>query len=154
MPEPPPATLRDLVDMAQRRHGTTSTPRLAEIARARGFKMVHTTLSRIRKGTYGYTTSKDTIRALAFLAGVRYSVAAKAAGLGTLSAPFADQLPRDVDLLTPKQRTAVLGIVRALIDAEQAVRAAQAQPIGDDVAFVTEEDLEGADGGNEMGQPG
>lgn len=142
---PPRTTLQGLIDKAQQRHGTTSTPKLAEIAQKKGHKLNHTTISQIRSGKYRSEPAEDTLRAIAFLAGVPYRVAYEAAGLGVLNSPFVDQLPRDVDRLTPKQRTAVLAIIRLLIDAEKAVREAQridtagGRVNGEGVAFVTED---------------
>ena len=138
-------TLRDLVYEAQRKRGTTSAAELARIAQGAGHKIVHTTVAQIRAGTYPSKPMKPTLKALAYLAGVPYARAHLAAGLsGPPDTPFADQLPRDVDHLTPRQRDAVLVIIRALLEAQQALEATR-PAVADEVpnvAYVTDGDID------------
>lgn len=62
--------LAELVDSASKRHNDASGRRLAEIAKADGFDVSHSTLNKIRKGTYTSEPSVATLRAIAHLARV------------------------------------------------------------------------------------
>lgn len=62
--------LAEMIDRASVKHGGASGRRLAEIAAADGFEVSHSTLNKIRKGTYESEPSPSTLRAIAHLAKV------------------------------------------------------------------------------------
>lgn len=109
--------LRGLVDRAKASRGT-SVRQLAIAAQRHGFRLAYTTLNQIATGTYRFTASDDTVRAIAWLAGVSEADAFAAAGLRVPGRPFADDLPPGVDYLSPKARKAVIEILRVLVDQE------------------------------------
>lgn len=76
-----PKSLPEYVELASQRHNDASGRRLAEIAAASGYDVSHSTLNRIRRGTYTSRPSDATLDAIAFLAGVeaRHVYAANAA---------------------------------------------------------------------------
>jgi len=87
-------------------------------AQKAGYKVVGTTLGHIRAGRYKSEPSEDTIRAIAWLAGVDESVAFAAAGQQVPGPPLADELPPGADNLSPKSRKAVVEMVRVLVELE------------------------------------
>ena len=109
-------TLVSLIDLAFDRHQTSSGAKLARIARDNEFKIVATTINHIRAGTYRPRPGKQTLEALAFLAGVPPRVAYDAAGLPAPGPPFAQELPDGVDYLSPKERDLVIRLCRVLLD--------------------------------------
>ncbi len=80
---------------------------------------MHTTINAIRNGTYKSEPSSDTIRAIAWLAGVSEATAFALAGRPAPGVPFKDELPDGVDQLSPKRRRIAVEMLRALIEAEQ-----------------------------------
>lgn len=113
-----PQALGDLVNAAKVARGGASGRELERQARNHGYRVVHTTLNALAAGTYKSRPSTDTIRAIAWLAGVSEEVAFAAAGVPMPGPPFADELPPGVDLLTPRSRRAAIEILRALVEAE------------------------------------
>lgn len=113
-----PKNLRDLLDHALVERGVTSGRRLADVAQREGFDLTHTTVNAIRGGTYKSQPSDETLRAIAWLAGVSVEDAFTAAGLPVPGPPFADELPPGVDKLSPKARRAVIELLRVLVDEE------------------------------------
>ncbi|ALY07679.1 immunity repressor [Gordonia phage Howe] len=65
-----PTSLADFVEVASRKHNNASGRRLAEIAAAHGYEVSHSTLNRIRRGTYGSVPTEGVLKAIAYLAGV------------------------------------------------------------------------------------
>jgi hypothetical protein len=125
-----PKSLRDLVEAAITRHDTSGR-QLAFLAQREGFTLATTTVNAIRQGTYKSAPSKETIKAIAWLAGVSDEVAFTAAGQPVPGPPFAEELPPGVDNLPPKARKAAIDMLRVLVDlnkdadeAEQAERLA------------------------------
>lgn len=110
-----PQSLRDLVERAARRHDTSGR-QLAFLAQKQGFTLAVTTVNHLKAGTYKYTPSEETIRAIAWLAGVSDEVAFTAAGQPVPGPPFADELPPGVDHLPPKARKAAIEMLRVLVD--------------------------------------
>ncbi|WP_133833783.1 hypothetical protein [Arthrobacter sp. JUb115] len=110
-------TLKDLVLLAVDRH-KTSGRQLAVRAQAHGFDITVTTINHLKAGTYKYNPSPETIRAIAWLAGVEDSVAFEAASQRIPGPPFSKELPEDVDHLSPRSRKIILDLARALIDME------------------------------------
>lgn len=119
--------LRDLVQIALTRH-RTSGRQLAFMAQRQGFKITTTTINHLKAGTYKSTPSADTLRAVAWLAGVSDEVAFTAAGQPVPGPPFAQELPPGVDNLSPKARKAVLDMLRVLVDLESSADASNAEP--------------------------
>lgn len=115
-----PQSLRELVDLAVAKH-QTSVRQLSFKAQDHGFKLVGTTLGHIRNGTYKSVASEETIRAIAWLAGVSDDVAFTAAGQPVPGPPFAEELPPGVDNLPAKARKAAIDMLRVLVDMNKEV---------------------------------
>ncbi len=109
--------LQDLVERAVVRHDT-SVRQLGFMAQERGYKVTGTTIGHIRAGTYKYTPTRDTLAALAWLAGVHEDRAFIAAGLPIPGPPLADELPPGVDNLSPRARRIIIDLARHLVDVE------------------------------------
>ncbi|QAY64227.1 hypothetical protein ET495_14525 [Xylanimonas allomyrinae] len=109
-------TLQDLAREAQDRSGASSMRQLARRAQENGFRIVGTTLSALAAGTYKSRPTPATIRAVAWLANVPESQAFAAAGEPLPGPPFAEELPPDVDHLSPRHRKVVVELLRVLID--------------------------------------
>ncbi|AOD23842.1 MULTISPECIES: hypothetical protein [unclassified Rhodococcus (in: high G+C Gram-positive bacteria)] len=107
-------SLRDLINRAAEVRDATGR-RLAELAQKQGYDLTHTTVNKIRARTYKSQPSDDTIRAIAWLAGVDEEVAYAAAGRRTPLAPFVDDLPPGVDYLNAKEREAVVELLRVMV---------------------------------------
>lgn len=119
--QPTPPTLRDLLDLAMDKRGTTSGRRLAELARGHGFEVTHTTINQIRSGSYKFRPSEDTIEAFAWLAGVPAETAYAAAGRRAPGRPFAEDLPPGVDNLGPRERKAAVELLRAFVAQQERI---------------------------------
>lgn len=113
-----PHNLRDLVEAAILRHGTSGR-QLAFLAQKEGFTLATTTVNAIRQGTYKSAPTDETIRAIAWLAGVSDEVAFTAAGHPVPGPPFAEELPPGVDNLSQKSRKAAVDMLRVLVDLEK-----------------------------------
>ncbi|OZF09855.1 hypothetical protein CH300_00290 [Rhodococcus sp. 15-1154-1] len=114
-------TLAGLIAKARRERGT-SVRQLAIQAKAAKYRIVGTTLNAIENGTYKSDPSDETLRAIAWLAGVPESVAFTAAGRRLPGPPFADELPPGVDDLSPKEREAAITLLRVLVAQRQEIR--------------------------------
>lgn len=122
-----PQSLRDLVQLAVQRH-QTSGRQLAMMAQREGFAITVTTINHLKAGTYKSVPAVETIRAIAWLAGVSDEVAFTAAGQPVPGPPLADELPPGTDNLSPKSRKAVIEMLRVLIDLEASSHDDQEQP--------------------------
>lgn len=111
-----PQTLQTLVKRAL--GDGTSGRQLAVRAEQAGHKVAFTTINAIAAGTYKSKPSAETIRAIAYLAGVSDEAAFTAAGYPLPGPPFADELPPGVDQLSARSRRAAVEILRALVEAE------------------------------------
>lgn len=115
-----PRTLRELLVEASG-HGELSTRQLemkVDAAREKGrlsSRLNRVTISNILNGSYKSRPTDDTIRAIAYLAGVTDEVAFTAAGRRAPGRPFAEDLPDGVDDLTPKEREAAVYMLRVLV---------------------------------------
>lgn len=116
-----PTSLRALLEQAFERH-ETSGRQLGMMAREQGFRVTGTTINQIRNGTYHSTPSPDTVRAIAWLAGVPEKVAFTAAGQTVPGPPLGEELPPGADNLPPKARKAVIEYMRVLIDQQEQIR--------------------------------
>lgn len=112
-------TLSELIELASAKHNGASGRRLADIAADAGFDVSHTTLNRIRSGTYNGAPSATTIKAIAWLASVSEDHAFAAAGQDVPRAPFASVLPPGVDNLGPSERRAVVELLRVFTQYHQ-----------------------------------
>jgi hypothetical protein len=110
-----PKSLRDLVEVAITRHDTSGR-QLAFLAQREGFTLATTTVNAIRQGTYKSAPTNETIKAIAWLAGVSDEVAFTAAGQPVPGPPFAEELPPGVDNLPAKARKAAIDMLRVLVD--------------------------------------
>lgn len=143
----PPMTLQSLIDTAMAKRRLTSTNALAKAGQKAGHQVTHTTLSQIRAGTYRSIPKRSTLEALAWLAGVPYETVHEAAGLGKPRPSFAEQVPDDADVLTPKQRAAAIGMIRALADAQRELEKALGIVAPEhmvETAHITDSDLDAA----------
>lgn len=113
-----PQSLSELVELAIR-HRDTSGLGLSQLAAKNGHHLTATTINQIRQGLYKSKPREATIRAIAWLAGVRDEVAFTAAGQPVPGPPFAEELPPGVDNLPPKARKAVIEMLRVLVDMNQ-----------------------------------
>lgn len=120
--------LHDVVIMALDKR-QTSIRQLAAQAQGHGFAITGTTLGHIRARTYKSVPSDETVRALAWLAGVSEDVAFAAAGRRAPGPPLADELPPGVDNLSPKSRRAVIELLRVLVEAEERGGHGEAAPM-------------------------
>lgn len=110
-----PQSLQQLVDLASAKR-QASGRQLGNLAQQHGFRITFTTINAIRQGTYKSVPTTETIRAIAWLAGVSEEAAFTAAGQPVPGPPFADELPPGVDLLPPKARRAAIEMLRVLVD--------------------------------------
>ncbi|WP_136017932.1 hypothetical protein [Arthrobacter silvisoli] len=140
-----PQSLRDLVDLAVRRHDT-SIRQLSFKAQEHGFRLAGTTLGNIRTGAYKSAPTTETIRAIAWLAGVSEAVAFTAAGQPVPGPPFADDLPPGVDNLSPKSRKVIIEMARVLVDLEKNANASSTED-PEQPADVRDQDAEPGDPG-------
>ena len=110
-----PQTLQDLARLASERHDGKRGRALGRIAAKHGLTLTYTTFDNIYSGKYMSTPKRETVDALAYLAGVTKDKAYTAAGLPLPQAPFAEQLPPDVDTLDADQRRVLIEMARVLV---------------------------------------
>ena len=109
-------TLADLLALAEKRQQVKGGRALARRAVELGHEVSHTTLNKILAGRAENRQSATTLEAIAALAEVSRARVHTAAGRPVPGRPFREELPPEADLLTRKQRDAVLGVVRALLE--------------------------------------
>lgn len=114
-------TLQAIALRASERHGGVRGRALDRVAKKAGLTLSYTTVDRILAGTYTSTPSRNTLEALAVLAGVGEEIVFRAAGLPIPMGSFAEQLPPDADLLDGPQRDAVIAVVRQFVAAQRAL---------------------------------
>lgn len=117
----PLQSLKELIDHATFRR-STSGRQLGMMAREKGFAVTGTTINKIRQGTYHSTPSDETIRAIAWLAGVPEALAFRVAGQPLPGPPLGEELPPGADNLSAKSRKAVIEYTRVLIAHEKQIR--------------------------------
>lgn len=110
-----PRTLQDLARLASERHDGKRGRALGRIAAKHGLTLTYTTFDNIYSGKYMSTPKRETVDALAYLAGVTKKTAYVAAGLPLPLSPFAEQLPPDVDTLDADQRRVLIEMARVLV---------------------------------------
>lgn len=119
----PRTTLRELLEQAAIKRGSKDDPAsssaMARSAVAAGHKVVHTTLSAIRSGSYPAKPRRQTLEAIAWLANVSPGVAFEAAGLNEPSVRLSTRITDDLDELSPEHQDVVLRVARALLKAQK-----------------------------------
>ena len=137
------SSLRDLVELALVRNQVRFLSDLERIAARAGYKIVATTLSEMRRGSYRSQPTRQTLEALAYLAGVTYEVARDVAGRATGVAPgapsFVKEVPPKADILSPAEREALLHLIRVMINNRERIQRLEREA---GVSGVTEEDLQ------------
>lgn len=123
-------TLKDLLEHAKVIREARSGRHLAEIAVEHGYSIDRTLVAQILNGKYKYRPGRPLLEAIAWLAQVDVEVAYEAAHIPLPGPPFVDELPPDVDTLSPSQRQAVVEVVRSFLktNAEHAEKVAAADP--------------------------
>lgn len=110
-----PMTLKDVAQAASDNNGGAGGRQLGRIAEKAGLTIAYTTIDKILAGTYTSRPGKKTLEALAQLSGIPLALVYEAAQMELPQARLADQLPPDVDLLTPEQRRVVIELARLFI---------------------------------------
>ena len=107
-------SLRDLIEIAVKRHGGASGRRLADIAQQAGHDISHATLNRLRQGAYASQPTDASIRAIAYLAEVPETAAFAAVGVRP---PTGEQyrLPAEAQRMDTRQRRALDELLRAFV---------------------------------------
>jgi hypothetical protein len=111
-----PRTYRDVIEAAFKHQNVRYGTDLERIAKRAGFPLVSTTINQMKAGTYHSRPERPTLEALAFISGLPMRVIQEVAGVPVTETPFVDQLPADVDRLTPRERDAVIVLLRVLLD--------------------------------------
>ena len=115
-----PKTLKDVAQAASDNNGGAGGRQLGRIAEKAGLTIAYTTIDKILAGTYTSRPGKKTLEALAQLAGLPLAVVYEAAQMELPQARLADQLPPDVDSLTPEQRRIVIDLARLFVKQNRA----------------------------------
>ncbi|MEV4991256.1 hypothetical protein [Pseudarthrobacter sp. LMD1-1-1.1] len=110
-----PKTLKDVAQAASDNNGGAGGRQLGRIAEKAGLTIAYTTIDKILAGTYTSRPGKKTLEALAQLSGLPLAVVYEAAQMELPQARLADQLPPDVDSLTPEQRKIVIDLARLFV---------------------------------------
>jgi hypothetical protein len=110
-------TLQDLLLEHQRKTGDSARD-FERKAAALGHPVDRTTIAQIAAGTYRRKTQERTFDAIAAVTGVPVETVRALAGRPPRPKPFAEELPPDTDHLSPASRRAVVGVIRALLNAE------------------------------------
>ena len=110
-----PKTLKEIAQAASDNNGGARGRQLGRIAEKAGLTLSYTTVDRILAGTYTSRPSRKTLEALAKLSGVPVAQVYEAAGQVPPQARLADQLPPDVDSLSPDQRKVIIDIARVFL---------------------------------------
>lgn len=106
-PEQESTGLRGMVHRACEIHGASGR-QLALMAQRKGFTITPATVNRVRSGTYPAKPGRETVRALAWLAGVNEDSAFRMAEIPTLAASPADESLPELDGLPAKAREAAM----------------------------------------------
>ena len=139
-----PRSLTELVDLAMEKQNVRSGRGLARAAEERGYQLTYTTVNQIRSRSYRSTPEEDTLRTLAELAGVAPEVAYRAANLRAPGRPFVEDLPPGVDYLEPKERQAVVDLLRVMVSQRlhiDGIKAEDSTPLNPGLRLVDEDTL-------------
>ncbi|MCQ9367981.1 hypothetical protein NQ036_06945 [Brevibacterium sp. 91QC2O2] len=108
-------TLQELAQLASDENGGKRGRALQTEADRRGLRLSYTTVDKILNGKYTSTPRRETIEALATLAGVPAEVAFAAAGVPTPTRPVVDELPPDIDIISDDQRHVLVSLARVFV---------------------------------------
>jgi len=117
-----PMTLKEIAQAASDNNGGARGRQLGRIAERKGLTLSYTTVDKILAGTYTSRPSRKTLEALATLSGVPVADVYKAANQDLPQARLADQLPPDVDSLTPEQRKVIIDIARVFLKENRTIQ--------------------------------
>lgn len=112
-------TLRDLLEQAKVDRAVRSGRALADLAEKHGQKIDRTQVNAILGGTYKSRPQRPLLEAIAWLSNAELEDVYAAAELPMPGPSFADELPPDVDYLGPRERHAVITVIRAFLGAAE-----------------------------------
>ena len=143
-----PKTLKEIAQAASDNNGGARGRQLGRIAERSGLTLSYTTVDKILAGTYTSRPSRKTLEALAKLSGVPVADVYKAAKEELPQARLADQLPPDVDSLTPEQRKVIIDIARVFLKENRTIHQLETE-----LASTTQDDyrLAAREPDNEIG---
>lgn len=110
-----PKTLQEIAQAISDNNGGARGRQLGRIAEKAGLTLSYTTVDKMLAGTYTSRPGKKTLEALAQLSGEPLAVVYEAARKDLPQARLADQLPPEVDSLTPEQRKVIIDIARLFV---------------------------------------
>lgn len=120
MPRVEGESLADLVERRRRELGAFGKRKpyrdMADYARANGGKISHGLIQRIGSGGHRGVLRDEEARGLALALEVPERVVYAAMRVPTPPGPFAEELPRNVDRLTRRQRDGVLSVISAMLE--------------------------------------
>lgn len=139
-----PKTLTEIAQAASDNNGGARGRQLGRIAERKGLTLSYTTVDKILSGTYTSRPGRKTLEALAQLAGVPVAQVYEAAGQVPPQARLADQLPPDVDSLSPDQRKVIIDLARVFLKENRTIHRletelAGAEPKQDDYRLAARE---------------
>ncbi|MDQ0756125.1 hypothetical protein [Arthrobacter sp. B3I4] len=117
-----PKTLKEIAQAASDNNGGARGRQLGRIAERKGLTLSYTTVDKIIAGTYTSRPSRKTLEALSRLSGVPVAQVYEAANEVPPQARLADQLPPDVDTLSPEQRKVIIDIARVFLKENRTIR--------------------------------
>lgn len=121
-----PKTLREIALAASDNNEGARGRQLGRIAEQAGLTLSYTTVDKILAGTYTSRPSRKTLEALATLSGVPVAEVYEAAQEALPQARLAEQLPPDVDSLTPEQRKVIIDIARVFLKENRTIHQLEA----------------------------
>lgn len=138
-----PKTLKEIAQAASDNNGGARGRQLGRIAEKAGLTLSYTTVDKILAGTYTSRPGKKTLEALSQLSGEPLAVVYEAAQQELPQARLADQLPPDVDILTPEQRKVIIDIARVFVKENKTIHRLEASlenlPAQDDYRLAARE---------------
>ena len=128
-----PQTLQEVAQTAADLHEGSAGRYMEELARRAGLNLSRTTFDKMLRGNYRSRPSRETVRALAYVAQLPEVLVAEVAGLPRLGGDLAEQLPPGHETLTAEQQSAVIAVVRQYVKANQALADARraTEEVGD-----------------------
>jgi transcriptional regulator with XRE-family HTH domain len=129
-----PHTLQEIAQAASDNNGGARGRQLGRVAERKGLTLSYTTVDKILAGTYTSRPSRKTLEALAQLSGVPVAQVYEAADQDLPQARLADQLPPDVDSLTPEQRKVIIDIARVFLKENRTIHRLETEIAGADSA--------------------
>lgn len=144
-----PTTLRSLIAQAMERHKVSRASVLARLAQDNGHRIHATTINQIRRGAYRATPTRDTLEAIASLAGVPVRDVYRAAKLPEPGRPFVEELPADIDLLDDEERALIKGMINLFLRRRRSARPKGYRDVGnEEIAYTLAKEHLGVTDGN------